>query len=227
MSDEDRASFDNLVLLCKPHHELVDRIDPDRFPVDVLRKWKTDREGPGVAALRGLRGLTESRLEEMLEKAIRTAGPQRAVTLEVAGGLLLAGQGGAATVPLAGWRTVLEMNPSMTGQRVVVATVRNIGGLPAIIDSISIYFLLGPSGAHGEASLLGRNDFPTMNPTLPARLDVGPSINWLTSLDTFGFVISQAARSGAEVEEFRAEVALGSGEKITSGPHAVALLPLV
>ena len=116
---------------------------------------------------------------------------------------------------------------SMTGQRVVVATVRNIGGLPASIDSISIYFLLGPSGTHGEASLLGRNDFPTMNPTLPARLDVGASINWLTSLDTFGFVISQAARSGVEVEEFRAEVALGSGEKITSGPHAVALLPLV
>lgn len=226
MSDEERASFDNLVLLCKPHHDLVDRIDPGRFPADVLKKWKTDREGPGIAALRGLRGLTESRLGEMLEAAIRTAGAQRAVTLEVAGGVLVAGHGGAVTVPLAGWRTVVDMNPSMTGQQVVVVTARNTGGLPASIDSISIYFLLGPSGAKGEASLLGRNDFASLNPTLPARLDVGRSINWLTSLDTFEFVIAQAARSGVEVEEFRVEVALGSGEKITSGPHAVALLPL-
>jgi hypothetical protein len=99
MNDEERASFDNLVLLCKPHHDLVDRIDPGRFPADVLKTWKTDREGPGIAALRGLRGLTESRLQEMLETAIRTAGPQREVTLEVAGGVLLIGHG-AASVPL-------------------------------------------------------------------------------------------------------------------------------
>jgi hypothetical protein len=118
------------------------------------------------------------------------------------------------------------MNPSMTGQRVVVATTRNTGGLPASIESISIYFLLGPGGAHGEFSLLGRNDFPTLNPSLPARLDVGESVTWLTSLETFQWVVTQVALSGVETAEFRAEVSFGSGEKIASGPHAIALLPL-
>jgi hypothetical protein len=224
LSDQDRASFDNLVLLCKPHHDLVDRIDPDRFAARVLKEWKMDREGPGIAALRGLRGLTEGRLEEMLEKAIRTVGPQREVTLEVVGGVFLGG--GVATGPLDGWRTVLDMNPSVTGTRVVAAILRNTGALPASLHNISIYFLLGPAGSRGQFSLLGRNDFPVLNPSLPARLEVGEGITWLTSLETFQWVVTQLTLNGVKSEEFRVEAMLGSGERITSGPHALALLPV-
>ena len=225
MSDQERRSYDNLVLLCKPHHVLVDRIHPDRFPTHVVKKWKTDREGPGIAALRGLQGLTEGRLEEMLEAAIRTAGPQRAVILEVAGGVLLDDHS-AVTIPLDGWRTILGMNPSMTGRRIVVATARNTGALQASIDSISIWLRLGPDGPQLETSLLGRNDFPLLNPSLPTHLDVGESIKWLTSLETFEWVISKVALSGVGVAEFWAELALGSGEKITSASHSITLLPL-
>jgi hypothetical protein len=44
MSDEERSSFTNLLLLCKPHHDLVDRIEPDRYPAETLEKWKAARE---------------------------------------------------------------------------------------------------------------------------------------------------------------------------------------
>jgi hypothetical protein len=225
MSDKERAAFDNLILLCKPHHDLVDRIEPDRFPTDVLKKWKVDREGPGSAALRGLQGLTEDRLEEMLEAAIRTAGPQREVTVEVAAGLL-DGQRVMA-IPLDGWRTALDLNPSTAGQWVVATTARNTGGLPASITDISIWFRVEASGRQLETSLQGRNDFPFLNPSLPVRLDLGEATNWLTSLGTFDFITSQVARTvGAKVTEFRIDVQLGSGEKIKSTWHPIVLVPL-
>jgi hypothetical protein len=226
MSDKERASFDNLVLLCKPHHDLVDRVDPDRFPADVLKKWKKDREGPGIAALHGLQGLTESRLADMLEAAICTASPQRAVTLEVAAGFLLKGRS-AITIPLDAWRAVLEINRHMTDPWVVIATVRNTGGLPASVTSVSIWFRVEAGGAQFETSLMGRDDFPSLNPSLPTRLDIGESTSWLTSPGTFELMASQVAsilKGG--VTEFRVEVALGSGEKITSAWYAIQLLPL-
>ncbi|GHJ49029.1 hypothetical protein Cs7R123_63710 [Catellatospora sp. TT07R-123] len=66
MTDEKRNSFDNLVLLCIVHHKIVDKIRPDDFSIDELQRWKEEREGPGLAALRGLRGLTEDRLQELI-----------------------------------------------------------------------------------------------------------------------------------------------------------------
>ncbi|MFB9660088.1 hypothetical protein ACFQS3_10005 [Glycomyces mayteni] len=40
MSDEDRRSFPNLILLCKAHHELVDKRCPEQYPAEVLTMWK-------------------------------------------------------------------------------------------------------------------------------------------------------------------------------------------
>jgi hypothetical protein len=51
-------------------------------------------------------------------------------------------------------------------------------------------------------------------------------MNWLTALKTFEWVVAQTSRTGAKIAEFRAEVALGSGEKITSAWCPIALLPL-
>ena len=53
MTDKERNSFDNLVLLCGVHH----KIRPDDFTVEELQDWKILREESGLAALRGLRGL--------------------------------------------------------------------------------------------------------------------------------------------------------------------------
>lgn len=37
-------TYPNLILLCPTHHTLVDKAEKD-FPVDVLKKWKSDWEG--------------------------------------------------------------------------------------------------------------------------------------------------------------------------------------
>jgi hypothetical protein len=225
MTDKERASFDNLILLCKPHHDLVDRVDPDRFPPDILRKWKTDREGPGIAALEGLQGLTEGRLEEMLEAAVRNAGPQREVTLELAGVVLVWERSGIS-IPLEAWHTVLDLNRTLRGQRALAATLRNIGGLPASINDVTIWFRAEVNGVKLETSLLGRDDFPHLNPSLPTRLEVGASVSWLTSLATFqGMVSLVAGILKGSVTEFRVDMNLGSGEKISSPWHPIALLP--
>jgi hypothetical protein len=70
MSDEELNSFDNLILLCKPHHTTVDVIEKDKYPAKLLRDWKSKREKDGATALRGLRGLTEEKLQELITKAI-------------------------------------------------------------------------------------------------------------------------------------------------------------
>ncbi|MFC1442863.1 hypothetical protein ABUW04_31900 [Streptacidiphilus sp. N1-10] len=66
----EREGFSNLLLLCIPHHTLVDgQRTAARYPLELLRRWKSDREADGVEALAGLRDLTESRLAEMIATA--------------------------------------------------------------------------------------------------------------------------------------------------------------
>jgi len=40
MTDEERCAFENLILLCPGHHKLVDRLEPEKFSVEVLRAMK-------------------------------------------------------------------------------------------------------------------------------------------------------------------------------------------
>lgn len=42
MTDEERANFDNLLLLCPNHHRLVDNLEPERYSVELLHKMKSD-----------------------------------------------------------------------------------------------------------------------------------------------------------------------------------------
>jgi hypothetical protein len=44
MTDATRRSFSNLILLCKPHHTLVDKTAPQKYPAHILQHWKQDRE---------------------------------------------------------------------------------------------------------------------------------------------------------------------------------------
>ncbi|MET8676108.1 HNH endonuclease signature motif containing protein [Streptomyces sp. NPDC004647] len=50
-SVKERNSFDNLILLCNPHHEEVDGTGSDEYPVKVLVGWKFAREVDGLDAL--------------------------------------------------------------------------------------------------------------------------------------------------------------------------------
>ncbi len=81
MSDEERNAFPNLIFLCKPHHTAVDNGGEEKYPMKTLQKWKSDRETSKVAALRGLRDLTEDRLQELITDAFVSRGKQIEATL--------------------------------------------------------------------------------------------------------------------------------------------------
>lgn len=66
MTDDERRSFANLILLCKPHHELVDKRHPERFSSEELRSWKWAREGDAAQALSEIGPVTEETLPDLL-----------------------------------------------------------------------------------------------------------------------------------------------------------------
>jgi hypothetical protein len=73
MSDHDRRSWKNLILLCTPHHTMIDKLYPDDYSIEDLEEWKSNREGGGLVRLKGLNELTEDRLQEMLSYSIKEA----------------------------------------------------------------------------------------------------------------------------------------------------------
>ncbi|MGW2214637.1 hypothetical protein ACWCSD_06600 [Nonomuraea sp. NPDC001684] len=71
MSIEERTSFSNMLLLCDGHHKQIDRKpSAGKYPVELLRAWKKDREGDYATALNGLTGLTEDGLKDLMATAI-------------------------------------------------------------------------------------------------------------------------------------------------------------
>lgn len=63
-----RESFSNLVLLCLPHHaEVDDRTSGEQeYPIELLRRWKSDREGANGAILGALSVPSEETLFKVL-----------------------------------------------------------------------------------------------------------------------------------------------------------------
>ncbi|WP_159068771.1 HNH endonuclease [Nocardiopsis alba] len=71
MTREGRRSFENLILLCKPHHTMIDRMaTAHEYPVSLLQKWKKEREGDCSSQLNGLDVLNEERLQELMADAV-------------------------------------------------------------------------------------------------------------------------------------------------------------
>src|ERR1700680_259497 len=70
MSDDERRQFPNLVLLCLAHHNTVDGQDRDKYTIALLERWKSDRQAASLAELKGLREVTEDRLQEMITGAL-------------------------------------------------------------------------------------------------------------------------------------------------------------
>ena len=73
MSDDERRSWKNLILLCTPHHSMIDKLKPNDYSIETLEQWKSQRETGGLARLKGLSDLTEDRLQEMLAFSIKEA----------------------------------------------------------------------------------------------------------------------------------------------------------
>lgn len=71
MTDEQRCDFRNLILLCDPHHDIVD--DPKKvnlYTTEVLTRWKTQREVNPREALNRLRDVTPSGLRKIVAEGL-------------------------------------------------------------------------------------------------------------------------------------------------------------
>lgn len=67
MTDEDRAAYENLILLCPNHHKLIDVLEPDRYTVEVLEEMKYGHEQRRNWA-------SEARLEELATLVLEDLG---------------------------------------------------------------------------------------------------------------------------------------------------------
>ena len=78
LSQEERNRFENLLLLCKPCHKLVDQIEPRSYSVDLLRAWKKGAElGRPTQRMSGLVGVDPAHTGPELA---HPAGKQRLAT---------------------------------------------------------------------------------------------------------------------------------------------------
>lgn len=71
MTDSERAAFSNLILLCKPHHDVVDKTQPDLYSTVDLELWKVARERKQRSALANLGAVDEEELASLLEETAR------------------------------------------------------------------------------------------------------------------------------------------------------------
>lgn len=71
LTQDDRNRFENLLLLCKPCHKLIDQVDPRSYTVDLLHTWKREAElGGPTKRMDTLVGVEPSQLAAMLLEAL-------------------------------------------------------------------------------------------------------------------------------------------------------------
>ena len=215
MTDDERRSYANLILLCQAHHEFVDRRHPDRHPPETLAGWKARREAEAGIDVPALAELTDERLVGLIERALASISPQRLLTVEL--GLGVAARGQTIILPTETAKDYFEMYAEQ-GPAVLVLTVRSVGGLKASVDSLDLRLV--PAGDR----LMGINDFPRINPPLPFTVDIGESQRWLYELRTVAALIGGLRKVRGQVTAMTGEASLGSGETIESAELPIEFL---
>lgn len=218
MTNEERRSFPNLILLCVPHHDLIDHKEPDNYTVDVLREWKASRESATGPDLIELNGITEESLGALMEAAVRSARAERAATIEVRSSVLIESGESAIIAPLGSF-------PAATSEveKSVSLTVRSTGELTIAVEGISLYWRLNGDPAV-ESKLMGRDDYVGRNPRIPKRIRGGESATWMFAIATFGWFHTAFKAQGHEITHLRFEVDLGDGEVLKSDVYEMELI---
>jgi hypothetical protein len=98
MNDEERRAFSNLILLCKPHHEEIDKRHPEKYSPEVLLEWKRRHEGDDLQPLAELGVVSEDNLAELLVEAAISAGGPIAIVGGEGGNAPGAGGGGGGVI---------------------------------------------------------------------------------------------------------------------------------
>lgn len=214
MTDAERAAYANLILLCVPHHKLVDRVEPEKYPAEMLAEWKVSNEGAdSVESLRAV--ATDVNLTDLIEEVAARLTPIRKVSVELVAGLFTGD--GATTSPIDQMVAILRLNPQLHAMpRVLVANVRNTGTAAVSLEAVDLHYEVDAPESRGSAefTLLGRNDFLMQNPALPYRLLDGDALHWYTKVETVLDVVRAAAPR--KILSVQVRVRLATGEEVRS-----------
>jgi hypothetical protein len=245
MSDRERASFVNLLLLCRPHHRLVDQIDPSSYSAETLREWKSAREaalvgegerlGSPAPAFDGSLLSSGGVLEDMIEQYVKShAVPARMQSIEIRGGGSRFDDDKMVTEGLYRWRASVARAGYPRDMLFLVIKVRNIGSLESVVQSVHIHVRVDWSdGTWNEALAFDFANLPNENSTpLPCALASGHASRWFFPLsaakniiDRISAALNQPSQITGELTGFFAQAQFQSREAIRTDIYDVSVLP--
>ncbi len=202
MTDDERRAFANLILLCVPHHKTVDRLHPNDYSADELARWKREHEGTDGIGI--LSGITEDRLAQLIEEAVRAAGFERHVELDFTPGISM--PSGVFTLPGNQAGEFFDLYRDI-GVPALLLTTRNPGLIDVMVNSHGIRLL----PANTAIQLLH-----TPYEELPALLRPGRSLTWAYPVSALYVPVLALENRGYTVTHLRAEVTLATREEILS-----------
>jgi hypothetical protein len=210
MTDEQRRSIDNLILLCQAHHNLVDKVRPEDFPADELRRWKSENEDPALRSALLAASINDANLEQTLMSIASAVSPTRSATVELSAAVLSGNQ--ALTAPVQGFAEVFGSGAEFNDWGLaIVISVRNKGQLDIVVESVSLHWSL--DGVNSPAVF-----YPPVHSRadrLPHRVADGGAGHWpIAAANIRGNV--QALQNAASVVSVKAVVTLSSGEQFES-----------
>lgn len=221
MTDADRASYSNLILLCRAHHKVVDR-DPNRFDAELLGHWKRQREEQTMTrtgASFDLGGTAKGAFENLLREAVRDICPQRKTEVDITALLTFPTRSDSLSMPFDAVGTVREANPHVASAPLWIgSTIRNVGSLQVFVQSVDLLFDVEVVPGHGPGSFgfHGTNELPGVHPSLPHQLEDGQAMNWFWSSRSITETMEGTAKAGASIHGMFVRVRLSSGETIES-----------
>lgn len=210
MTDDERRAFRNLILLCVPHHKTIDRLHPDDYSPEELTRWKHEHESPEEIAT--LNEITEDRLEQLIEEAVRTGGVQRRADLEITPGIAM--QTGTFTIPGDQPGEFFDLYRDI-GIPALLLVARNPGLIDAVVASHRIRLL--PVDA---AIVLPDTPYEA----LPSKLRAGHSLTWAYPISALYAPVVALGAKGYEVSDLSGEITLATGEEVISA--AIPITPL-
>ena len=192
LTKEELSSIDNLVLLCRHHHAVVD-LQPELYTPEVLRQWKSKHEAEvsrrsgGVAIISELvRQRTMERLDRLRQSRFLPSFDQIEFSLNFAKSLvdgeLSVGPAGERSRALAWCARVLSCTEQSAKAAEYLGVAKDISDCPEV--TVAQAFVSSHSGDKGHGlSLLNRLDSPMARSAalVLVRLQDGPrgAIDWL------------------------------------------------
>lgn len=212
MTDEQRRSIDNLILLCQAHHNLVDKVRPTDFSADDLRQWKSENEDAALRSALSDANVNDANLEQILMAIASARSPARDAIVEFSAAVLHGNQ--AITGPVQGFAEVFGPSTEFNDWGLaIVISVRNKGQLDIVVESVALHWSLDGSDAPAIFH-------PPVHPRadrLPHRVADGAAGHWpIAAANIRGNV--QALQNLTSIVSVKAVATLSSGEQFESAP---------